>query len=170
MVKHSSAGFFTWLNMVKHPSGSFTVPRFWWNRSGVTISWPFLEATQPLSFLKKYLSLTLTGFCVPKRVGHGQPFFIVQSFARLCPVWARMSLSWYSQCHCWLLMYIHRLCWAYHQLCWLWNLVFRPSAKSNNGHQCLLCAHHRSAQVSERYCPTPPHPTPPPAWRETSST
>ena len=123
----------------------------------------FWKQNSLLCFSKKYLSLTLTGFCVPKRVGYGHPFFIVQSVARLCPVWARMSLSWHSQRHCWLLMYIHRLCWAYHQLCWLWNLVFRPSAKFNR-HQCLLCAHHRSGQVSERYCPTPPHPTPCVTW------
>ena len=37
----------------KHPFGSFTVPRFWWNRYVVTIPWPFLEEKQPLIFFEK---------------------------------------------------------------------------------------------------------------------
>ena len=59
-------------------------------------------------FQKKYVSSTLTGFCVLKRVGYAHPFFPLHRFARVCPVKARMSLSWHSQRHCWLRIYIHR--------------------------------------------------------------
>ena len=54
-----------------------------------------------------YSPLTLTGFCALKRVGYWHAFFFVHSVARVCPVSARMSFSWHSQRHCWLLIYIH---------------------------------------------------------------
>ena len=59
-------------------------------------------------FHKKYVSSTLTGFCVLKRVGYAHPFFPLHRFARVCPVKARMSLSWHSHRHCRLRIYIHR--------------------------------------------------------------
>ena len=99
----------------------------------------FGRKTASYFFRKKYLSLTLTGFCVPKRVGYGHPFSSLRAsqefvlFGRGCLCHdipnATVDFSCTST----------RVCWAYHQLCWLWNLVFRPSAKSNR-HQCLLCA------------------------------
>ena len=119
----------------------------------------FGRKTASYFFRKKYLSLTLTGFCVPKRVGYGHPFSSLRAsqefvlFGRGCLCHdipnATVDFSCTST----------RVCWAYHQLCWLWNLVFRPSAKSNR-HQCLLCASEWTLIPH----PTPPHPTPCVTW------
>ena len=121
----------------------------------------FGRKTASYFFRKKYLSLTLTGFCVPKRVGYGHPFSSLRAsqefvlFGRGCLCHdipnATVDFSCTST----------RVCWAYHQLCWSWNLVFRPSAKSNR-HQCLLCASEWTLIPH----PTPPHPTPPHPLRD----
>ena len=112
-------------------------------------------------FFKKYLSLTLTGFCVLKRDGYWHAFFFVQTVPRVCPVSARMSLSWHSQRHCWLLMYVHKTLLGLPPTVLFMEFGIPPFSKV-----CRMCAsaseravtsHHRSAQVSERYCPTPPH-------------
>ena len=89
----------------------------------------FGRKTASYFFRKKYLSLTLTGFCVPKRVGYGHPFSSLRAsqefvlFGRGCLSHdipnATVDFSCTST----------RVCWAYHQLCWSWNLAFRPSAK-----------------------------------------
>ena len=94
--------------MEHKPFGSFTVPRFWWNRYVVTIPWPFLEEKQPLIFFEKISVVNPYRVLCPKTSRIRTPLFIAQSVARVCPVWARMSLSWHSQRHCWLLMYIHK--------------------------------------------------------------
>ena len=99
----------------------------------------FGRKTASCFFRKKYLSLTLTGFCVPKRVGYGHPFSSLRAsqefvlFGRGCLCHDIPNATVDFSCT------PTRVCWAYHQLCWSWNLVFRPSAKSNR-HQCLLCA------------------------------
>ena len=108
--------------------------------SSVSISWGQIVS---YFFQKKYVLWTLTGFCVLKRVGYWHAFFVFQNVARVCPVSARMSLSWHSQRHCWLLMYFHK------------TLLGRMCA---NASERAVASHHRSAQVRERYCPTPPHP------------
>ena len=93
----------------KHPAGSFTGPRLCWNLSLTTVLCCFFYAEGSLKFFKNSdVSSTLTVFCVLKRVGYTHPFFPTQSFASVCPVKARRSLSWHSQRHCWLLIYIQR--------------------------------------------------------------
>ena len=54
----------------------------------------FFYAEGSLKFFKNSdVSSTLTVFCVLKRVGYTHPFFPTQSFASVCPVKARRSLS-----------------------------------------------------------------------------
>ena len=101
--------FLSHFSIQKHPAGSFTGPRLCWNLSLTTVLCCFFYAEGSLKFFKNSdVSSTLAVFCVLKRVGYTHPFFPTQSFASVCPVKARRSLSWHSQRHCWLLIYIQR--------------------------------------------------------------
>ena len=68
----------------------------------------FWKKNSLLFFSKKVSVVNPYRVLCPKTSRIRTPLFIAQSVARVCPVWARMSLSWHSQRHCWLLMYIHK--------------------------------------------------------------